>query len=141
MFALRLSQAGSMLCEDPRALMDIFERTCTIACNCARIGNFRMECQYRWNQALQGATAHLGTAKQWTKMAAESFLCSVQNQHQQLLAKPRPAKSRWAGDWWMDQGPTVDQFHHHRASQSISVIACVLSPWTNAILGLFQLHC
>ena len=75
--------------KDNYELVDVFHQVCTVLCQSALIGNFRSECQHRYNEAIQASTRHLGAAKKWTKMAAEAFLHAVQFQHEKVVGQRR----------------------------------------------------
>lgn len=66
-----------------------FCAVCASTTAAARLGNFQSECAHRQNQSLL-ATRHLGVAKDWTTMAAESFLQTVEAAHEELMMMRRP---------------------------------------------------
>lgn len=66
-----------------------FCAVCAPTTAAARLGNFQSECAHRQNQSLL-ATRHLGVAKDWTTMAAESFLQTVEAAHEELMMMRRP---------------------------------------------------
>ena len=46
-----------------------------------------MECAHRQNRALSEASFHLGSAKNFVKLSAESFLATIRHEHELLQQK------------------------------------------------------
>lgn len=88
-FEIWLEAARDVDVDDDGHGFQFFCAVCASATAAARLGNFQSECAHRQNQSLL-ATRHLGSAKDWTTMAAESFLQSVGAAHEELMMMRRP---------------------------------------------------
>lgn len=86
-FEIWLEAAGDV--DDDGPGFQFFCAVCASTTAAARLGNFQSECAHRQNQSLL-ATRHLGVAKDWTTMAAESFLQTVEAAHEELMMMRRP---------------------------------------------------
>ena len=64
-----------------------FMKVAYAASRSARLGIFRLECSHHINKTLSQCSDHLGTAKNWLKMSAESFLSSIAVRHEKLFAE------------------------------------------------------
>ena len=64
-----------------------FVQVASTTCRDSRLGIFKMECSHHTNKSISESCQHLGTAKTWHKLAAESLLGQYEKQLSKIVSK------------------------------------------------------
>lgn len=64
-----------------------FFKICTTASHFAKLGVFSLECAHRFHQTLTNSSKHLGRAKNFPSLAAESVLHAAHLLHRQRMTE------------------------------------------------------
>lgn len=73
---------------------ELFQRVTVAASQAAKLGIFNLECTHRFVQTLTQSSKHLGRAKAYSLLAAETVLNTVVQQHR-LRMKQRLGTGKW----------------------------------------------